>query len=205
MSFWRRYLYKNFFLLHPIVCLCLKSLKKQKFWQGIPRFPRRWRTQRSAIVIAICKCTWIIKFSNAVCICGLLLQICLIDRSTPRQPFVCCLRLCEWWFFHLLSNTGWPFFVQGACLSALDFCMLTVWLCMELAIAKLLRNSRICVDCALAIIAFACVKPAEEIPGPSHFLVCKIYFCFGKHFHRVGWQHLCSSTKCDFVHSCQSR
>ena len=65
-------------------------------------------------------------------------------------------------------------------MSALDFCMLTVWLCMELAIAKLLRNSRICVDCALAIIAFACVKPAEEIPGPSHFLVCKIYFLLQK-------------------------
>ena len=107
---------KIFFLLHPIVRLCLKSLKKQKFWQGIPRFPRRWRTQRSAIVIAICKCTWIIKFSNAVCICGLLLQICLIDRSTPRQPFVCCLRLCEWWIFFSPLVKHWMTILCARCM-----------------------------------------------------------------------------------------
>jgi hypothetical protein len=47
---------KDFVWLPPI---------RHKYWQWIPRFSFRWRTQRNAIIIANCRIQWIIELLNA--------------------------------------------------------------------------------------------------------------------------------------------
>lgn len=82
-------LWKQIFLLRQTAINWHKTMPalktKLKFWRWIPRLLRRWRTQRSAIVIANCRIQWIIKISNAVCDQGLLLWLCLLDMHTPQE------------------------------------------------------------------------------------------------------------------------